>query len=164
MNGIPRIGFMKGGKSAIWNEKTMAADILAKVKAYIDTVPQGKPFFLYYGLHEPHVPRVPASQFEGKSATGARGDVVIEADWCVGETMKYLKEKGLDDNTIVIFTSDNGPVLVTDMRTAPAEHAPYTTPTADSAAASTACLRLAHACLSSCTGREKSPTSPPTHS
>ena len=111
INGIPRIGFMKGGKSAIWNEKTMAADILAKVKAYIDTVPQGKPFFLYYGLHEPHVPRVPASQFEGKSATGARGDVVIEADWCVGETMKYLKEKGLDDNTIVIFTSDNGPVL-----------------------------------------------------
>lgn len=111
INGIPRIGFMKGGKSAVWNEKTMAADILTKVKNYIDTVPEGKPFFLYYGLHEPHVPRVPAPQFEGKSTTGPRGDVVMEADWCVGEIMRYLREKHLDDNTIVIFTSDNGPVL-----------------------------------------------------
>ncbi len=111
INGIPRIGYMKGGKSAIWNERTMAADILAKVKGYIDTVPAGKPFFLYYGLHEPHVPRVPAWEFEGKSSTGPRGDVVLETDWCVGEMLKYLREKGIEENTIVIFTSDNGPVL-----------------------------------------------------
>ena len=70
-----------------------------------------RPFFLYYGLHQPHVPRIPHTRFAGKSGMGPRGDAILEADWCVGELMRHLAESGLADNTIVVFTSDNGPVL-----------------------------------------------------
>ncbi len=84
VNGVPRIGFMKGGKSAIWTDETMAEVFLSKAKAFIDRH-QNKPFFLYYALHEPHVPRVPGEKFAGKSGLGPRGDAILEADWCVGE-------------------------------------------------------------------------------
>ena len=70
-----------------------------------------KSFFLYYGLHQPHVPRVPNERFVGKSGMGPRGDAILEADWCVSEFLKELDKLGLTENTIVIFTSDNGPVL-----------------------------------------------------
>ena len=72
---------------------------------------RNNPFFLYYGLHEPHVPRAPHSRFVGSTSMGPRGDAVVEADWCVGQLMAELKELGLLENTMVIFTSDNGPVL-----------------------------------------------------
>ena len=111
INGIPRIGFMRGGKSALWNDEEMAPYLVGKVKEFIDNQPQGQPFFLYYGLHEPHVPRIPNPQFVGSTSMGPRGDVIMEADWCVGEVISQLEAKGLLENTIVIFTSDNGPVL-----------------------------------------------------
>lgn len=111
VNGIGRIGYMKGGKAALWKDDQMAEYFLDKAKGYLDTLSQGKPFFLYYGLHQPHVPRVPSERFKGKSGLGVRGDVIMEADWCVGELIAYLKDKGLLDNTIVIFTSDNGAVM-----------------------------------------------------
>ena len=111
INGIPRIGYMKGGKSAIWNDTTMARHLLQKVQSYIDTASAARPFFLYYGLHEPHVPRVPDTPFAGTTNLGPRGDVVKEADWCVGQVVEMLRKKGLLENTIIIFTSDNGPVL-----------------------------------------------------
>ncbi|PWJ56568.1 arylsulfatase A-like enzyme [Dyadobacter jejuensis] len=113
-NGIPRIGFQKGGKSALWHDEDMADLFLDKAKAFIsDNNPSktGKPFFMYYALQQPHVPRVPNERFVGKSGMGPRGDAIIEADWCVGEIMKQLKAEGLDENTLVIFSSDNGPVL-----------------------------------------------------
>ena len=94
VNGIGRIGYQKGGRLAIWNDEGM-----------------DRPFFLYYGLHQPHVPRTPHQRFVGASGLGPRGDVIIEADWCVGELLDCLEEAGLADNTIVIFSSDNGPVL-----------------------------------------------------
>jgi len=109
-NGVPRIGYMKGGKAALWQDERMAEVFLDKAKAFVDTH-RKQPFFLYYALHEPHVPRVPGAQFAGKSGLGPRGDAVLEADWCVGEIMRKLKEDGLLDNTLVIFSSDNGPVL-----------------------------------------------------
>jgi len=109
INGIPRIGHMKGGKAALWDDTTMAEYFLSKAKAFVDTVQS--PFFLYYGLHEPHVPRVPAKEFEGATKYGPRGDVIVEADYLVGEIVRYLDKKGLLDNTIVIFTSDNGAVV-----------------------------------------------------
>jgi len=110
VNGIPRIGFMKGGQSARWIDEDMADYFVGKVKSFL-TENKEKPFFLYYGLHQPHVPRAPHSRFVGKSGMGPRGDAIIEADWCVGELYATLESLGLLENTIIIFSSDNGPVL-----------------------------------------------------
>ena len=111
INGIPRIGFMRGGQAALWKDEEMAPFLLSRVRAFLDQQPADQPFFLYYGLHEPHVPRIPNQRFEGATTMGPRGDVIVEADWCVGEVIRALEEKGILENTIVIFTSDNGPVL-----------------------------------------------------
>ena len=110
VNGIPRIGFMKGGHKARWKDDTMADYFLSKVKSFIVNH-KDEPFFLYYGLHQPHVPRVPNPRFVGSSGLGPRGDTVVEADWCVGQAIACLDSLGILDNTIVIFTSDNGAVL-----------------------------------------------------
>lgn len=110
VNGIPRIGYMKGGQKARWVDEEMAGYFADHVKKFIDDN-QDRPFFLYYGLHQPHVPRASAARFAGVSGMGPRGDAVIEADWCVGEVISYLEQKGLIENTLVIFTSDNGPVI-----------------------------------------------------
>jgi arylsulfatase A len=69
------------------------------------------PFFLYVPHPQPHVPLFVSSKFAGKSGTGLYGDVIMELDWSVGEIMRALRENGLEDNTIVIFSSDNGPWL-----------------------------------------------------
>ena len=111
VNGVPRIGYMKGGKAARWVDEEMGQYFLDKCRNWLDTLEDGKPFFLYYGLHQPHVPRCPDERFAGKSGLGARGDVILEADWCVGEMLSYLEKKGLMENTIIIFTSDNGAVM-----------------------------------------------------
>jgi arylsulfatase len=70
-----------------------------------------KPFFLYLPHSMPHVPIAASEKFKGKSKQGLYGDVIMEIDWSVGEIMKTLKENGLEKNTLVIFTSDNGPWL-----------------------------------------------------
>ena len=110
VNGVPRIGYMKGGKAARWKDETMADYFLSKVKSFMVSH-KDEPFFLYYGLHEPHVPRVPNERFAGMTGLGPRGDAVAEADWCVGQAIACLDSLGILDNTIVIFTSDNGAVL-----------------------------------------------------
>lgn len=69
------------------------------------------PFFLYVAHIMPHVPLFVSEKFEGASGTGLYGDVIMELDWSVGEIMEALKENGIEDNTIVLFTSDNGPWL-----------------------------------------------------
>ncbi|NDP21282.1 MAG: arylsulfatase [Paludibacter sp.] len=109
-NGIPRIGFQKGGKSALWVDEDMADYFVDKVKNYL-VENKDKSFFLYYGLHQPHVPRTPHARFVGASGMGPRGDAIIEADWCIGELLKNLEKNGLLENTLIIFSSDNGPVL-----------------------------------------------------
>ncbi len=109
-NGISRIGFMKGGKSALFIDEDMADDFLLEAKNYI-TGHKNEPFFLFYSLHQPHVPRVPHPRFAGLSGLGPRGDVILEADWDVGQLLDHLEVLGLTENTIVIFSSDNGPVL-----------------------------------------------------
>jgi arylsulfatase A-like enzyme len=68
-----------------------------------------KPFFLYLPHSMPHVPIAASAAFRGKTKYGLYGDVIEELDWSVGEIMKTLKKNGLDKNTLVIFTSDNGP-------------------------------------------------------
>lgn len=110
VNGIPRIGFMKGGKDALWVDEEMGEYIIDKVKGFVNEN-QDKPFFLYYGLHQPHVPRAPHPRFVGATTLGPRGDVIVEADWCVGQVVDYLDSLNLLDNTMIIFSSDNGPVL-----------------------------------------------------
>ncbi len=110
VNGIPRIGYMKGGESARWVDEDMADYFSDKVKTFV-TEHKNEPFFLYYGLHEPHVPRAPHSRFVGATDMGPRGDAIVEADWCVGELLKHLEKEGILENTLIFFTSDNGPVL-----------------------------------------------------
>lgn len=110
VNGVPRIGFQTGGKKAQWRDEDMAELFLDKAKGFLNDN-KNKRFFLYYGLHQPHVPRVPNERFAGKSGMGPRGDVILEADWCVQEFLKELDKLGLTENTLVILTSDNGPVL-----------------------------------------------------
>ncbi|MDG3581942.1 sulfatase family protein [Galbibacter pacificus] len=110
VNGIPRIGFMKGGDTAKWNDEEMANVFLKEAQNYVKTNKK-KPFFLYYALQQPHVPRTPNPKFVGTSGMGPRGDVIKEADWCIGEFIKTLKEEGVLENTLIVLTSDNGPVL-----------------------------------------------------
>ncbi|MFR9579025.1 MAG: sulfatase-like hydrolase/transferase, partial [Rikenellaceae bacterium] len=110
VNGIPRIGYMKGGESARWVDEDMADYFVDKLDKFISQRGD-EPFFLYYGLHQPHVPRAPHSRFVGTTKLGARGDAIVEADWCVGELVRMLEERGILDNTLIFFSSDNGPVL-----------------------------------------------------
>jgi arylsulfatase A-like enzyme len=110
VNGIPRIGFMKGGEKAKWSDVDMADHFLEKAQAYV-TEHKDEPFFLYYAFQQPHVPRTPHPRFEGVTGMGPRGDVIAEADWCIGEFMATLETLGILDNTLIVFSSDNGPVL-----------------------------------------------------
>jgi len=110
VNGISRIGWMKGGENAKWSDVDMADRFLDQAKAFV-AENKDQPFFLYYALQQPHVPRTPNPRFVGSTDLGPRGDVIVEADWCVGEFMKTLENEGLLENTLIVFSSDNGPVL-----------------------------------------------------
>ena len=110
VNGISRIGFMKGGKSALWKDEEIADMITGKALSFIEKN-KDEPFFLYFATQDAHVPRVPSPRFVGASGMGPRGDAIIEFDWSVGELMKTLKKLGIDKNTIIILSSDNGPVV-----------------------------------------------------
>ena len=110
VNGISRIGYMKGGAEARWVDENMADTFLLKAQDYIMDHKE-KPFFLYYALQQPHVPRTPHPRFVGKTSMGPRGDVIVEADWCIGELISTLEEAGVLENTMIILSSDNGPVL-----------------------------------------------------
>ncbi len=110
VNGISRIGYMKGGAAARWVDENMADTFLVKAQDYIMDHKE-KPFFLYYALQQPHVPRTPHPRFVGKTTLGPRGDVIVEADWCIGELLSTLEEAGVMENTMIILSSDNGPVL-----------------------------------------------------
>jgi len=110
VNGISRIGYMKGGNSALWVDENMADTFLVRAQNYIMEHKE-EPFFLYYALQQPHVPRTPHPRFIGKTDLGARGDVIVEADWCIGELISTLESEGLLENTLIILSSDNGPVL-----------------------------------------------------
>ncbi|MEO6684627.1 MAG: arylsulfatase [Dyadobacter sp.] len=110
VNGIGRIGFMSGGKQARWADEEIAHVFLSKAEQFIEEN-QKNPFFLYFSLNDIHVPRMPSTEFKGKSKMGLRGDVILQMDWTVGEILKKLEALNLDKNTLIIFSSDNGPVL-----------------------------------------------------
>ncbi|MHA8052678.1 sulfatase family protein [Aquirufa sp. OSTEICH-129A] len=110
VNGIGRIGYMKGGQLARWTDEEMPLTFLSKAKEFIESN-KSNPFFLFYALTEPHVPRMPSTIFKGKSGLGLRGDAILQLDWTVGEIMNQLQQLGIAKNTLIVFTSDNGPVL-----------------------------------------------------
>jgi len=110
VNGISRIGWMTGGRAALWKDEDMADVFTGKAVAFIEQN-KSRPFFLYFATHDPHVPRVPHPRFVGKTTLGPRGDVIVEADWSVGQILAALDRLKLADKTLVIFTSDNGPVV-----------------------------------------------------
>lgn len=110
VNGISRIGYMKGGKGALWDDSKIAETLTARAVDFIGKNAE-KPFFLYFATQDAHVPRVPGERFKGTSGYGVRGDVMLEFDWSVGEILEAVKAAGIDDNTIIILSSDNGPVV-----------------------------------------------------
>lgn len=110
VNGISRIGYMKGGKQALWEDEFIADSITTKAVQFIDRH-KDEPFFLYVGTNDVHVPRYPHPRFQGKSGMGFRGDALLQFDWTVGEIMKALEKNGLTENTLIVLTSDNGPVV-----------------------------------------------------
>ncbi len=110
INGISRIGYMSGGNAALWKDEDFADILVKKANAYITQQKKG-PFFLYFSTHDIHVPRIAHPRFAGKSGFGPRGDVLLQLDWTVGEIEKILQENGLLENTMIIFTSDNGQVI-----------------------------------------------------
>ena len=110
VNGVSRIGYMTGGEKARWVDEDFA-DILTDKSIEVIDQSGEKPFFLYYSFHDIHVPRLPHDRFQGASDMGPRGDAIAQMDWCVGNVVDALKERGIFDNTLIIFSSDNGPVL-----------------------------------------------------
>ena len=109
INGIGRIGYMAGGKSALWDDEGMADEFVDQTKKWI-AKHKADPFFLFFSSQDIHVPRAPHPRFQGKTGLGHRGDAMVAFDWATGEIMNTLEEHGLTENTIVIFSSDNGPV------------------------------------------------------
>ncbi|MDO4549672.1 MAG: arylsulfatase [Planctomycetia bacterium] len=112
VNGVGRIGFQKGGVKARWRDEDMADIFSEKAKQFVtESTKNGKPFFLYFALHQPHVPRIPHERFVGKTPLGPRGDVIVELDDQVGRMVATLEELGQLENTLIVFSSDNGMVL-----------------------------------------------------
>lgn len=110
INGISRIGYMKGGHSARFKDDELASTLVTRAVSFIERH-KDQPFFLQVGLFEPHVPRTAEPPFVGASQCGVRGDVIAQLDWETGEILAALKRLHLTDNTLVVFTSDNGPIF-----------------------------------------------------
>ena len=110
VNGISRIGYMTGGKAARWTDEDMADVITGKAVAFMEKH-RNEPFFLYFATHDIHVPRVAHARYADKSGMGPRGDVILQFDGSVGAVLDALDSLGLAENTLVILSSDNGPVV-----------------------------------------------------
>jgi arylsulfatase A-like enzyme len=105
--GPNEVGFDYAFHMPATDDKTLSDTFNAKALDFIRKN-KAKPFFLYYAAHEPHVPRDPNPRFVGKSGLGPRSDAILQLDDEVAQLMKTIKEEGLDDHTLVIFSSDNG--------------------------------------------------------
>ncbi|GAB5555526.1 MAG: arylsulfatase [Saprospiraceae bacterium] len=101
--------FRPGPKVKDWNPYDVLPTLTQKTVEWISGQEPDQPFFLYLALPSPHAPIIPNEEFIGKSQAGGYGDFMNQTDWVAGQVLKALKEKGLEDNTIVIFSSDNGP-------------------------------------------------------
>jgi len=105
-------GFYPGLMVPGWSETEVDAAFVDKAVAFIDEhllQRPGRPFFLYYALSAPHIPWLVPEFLKGASAEGPRGDMNVLVDWCVGRIRDALESRGILDDTLLIFTSDNGP-------------------------------------------------------
>jgi arylsulfatase A len=93
------------------DQYTITRRYVQEAVRFIEENPSG-PFFIYLAHSMPHVPLFASGDFSGKSIRGLYGDVLAEIDWGMGEIMKTLEKLGIAENTLLIFTSDNGPWLV----------------------------------------------------
>lgn len=109
-NGISRIGFYTGGHAARFRDEDLADRWVAESNKWIEAN-KDDPFFLFFASHDLHVPRIAHERFQGKTSLGPRGDAIVQLDWCVGELLDTLDRLKIADNTLVVFCSDNGPVL-----------------------------------------------------
>ncbi|MBL8818344.1 MAG: arylsulfatase [Planctomyces sp.] len=109
-NGISRIGFYTGGTTARFRDEDLADAWVKHSEAWIQQELQ-QPFFLFFASHDLHVPRAVHERFQGTTNMGPRGDAIAELDWSVGELLNILDRHSLTESTLVIFCSDNGPVL-----------------------------------------------------
>lgn len=110
VNGIGRIGWMTGGKAARWVDEEMADTFTRKGVEFIEKNANA-PFFLYFATHNIHVPRAPHPRWKGSSPAGTRGDAIHELDASVAQLLDTLDRLKLTENTLVLFTSDNGGVM-----------------------------------------------------
>ncbi len=110
INGVSRIGWMKGGNAARWTDELIPHQMLRQAREFIGEN-KSDPFFLFFSYHDIHVPRLPDYRFQGATELGLYGDVVVQMDWVTGQLVEYLEEQGLAENTMIIFSSDNGPVM-----------------------------------------------------
>jgi len=109
-NGISRIGYYTGGHTARFRDEDLADEWVKQSNLWIEAN-QERPFFLFFASQDIHVPRVAHERFQGSTKLGPRGDCIVQLDWCVGELLKTLDRLGLAEQTLVVFCSDNGPVL-----------------------------------------------------
>ncbi|MCR8667674.1 arylsulfatase [Aestuariibaculum sp. M13] len=101
--------FRPGPRVKGWNPYNVLPTLTRKTTEWINKQKGNQPFFLYFALPSPHAPIIPNDEFDGKSKAGAYGDYMVQTDWVVGQVLKALKNNGFEDNTIVIFSADNGP-------------------------------------------------------
>ena len=112
--GIPTVPFgpRKGPALPGWDWVNVLPELTTQAVRFVESRAKSKePFFLYFPLTSPHYPVVPAPEFRGKSQAGDFGDFVSQTDWSVGQVLDALVRSGVSDNTLVIFTSDNGPEI-----------------------------------------------------
>ncbi|QQL45812.1 sulfatase-like hydrolase/transferase [Sulfuriroseicoccus oceanibius] len=110
INNIGRIGFFSGGADALWRDEDLGPLFTRKAVDYIKSQDGETPFFLFFASQDIHVPRAPHEMFQGATNLGWRGDAMVQFDWTTGQILQAIKDAGLEENTIVIFSSDNGPV------------------------------------------------------
>lgn len=105
---LPR-GFIGAPTAPDWRMQNILPEITRRAVSYIDQQSQKKsPFFLYFSMTSPHEPVVPSKKFQGKSGIAPIADFVMETDWSAGQIIQAIDRAGIKDNTVVIFTADNG--------------------------------------------------------
>lgn len=110
VDSISRIGFSRGGGRALWRDENIADSIAEHSRRFI-MEHRNEPFFMWLCTNDVHVPRWPHARFRGKSQMGLRGDAISSFDWTVGQVLAALDSAGVRENTLIILTSDNGPVM-----------------------------------------------------